>query len=112
MTAARSSSYRFDVLSESIPETPPSTTPSNSYSKTLPSATTPFRLLVKNWDIYVDDFCGLVQGNQWTRCMVKQILFQVLDKIFWPMDDINMKFWQESASVKKLKKKGIPGGPQ
>ena len=97
--------HRFYALSGSIPETPPSTAPSKSHSKIFSSAKTPFFLPVKYWDIYVDDFCGLVQGKQWTCRIVQQILFQALNKVFQPVDDNNTKFQQEPASVKKLKKR-------
>ena len=69
-----------------------------------PSTTKPFRYPLKYWDIYVDDFLGLVQGNQWTRQMVKRILFQALDLVFRPVDDDDTKFCEEPASVKKLRK--------
>ena len=71
---------------------------------TYPSATFPFHHPLRYWDIYVNNFCGLVQGDQWTRRMVKRILFQALDKVFRPVDDDDTKFRQEPASLKKLRK--------
>ena len=71
---------------------------------TYPSVTRPFRHPLCYWDIYVDNFCGLVQGDQWTRRMVKQILFQALDKVFRPVDAGDTKYRQEPASLKKLQK--------
>jgi len=38
------------------------------------------------WDIYVDDFIGLVQGNRWKRRRTKRILFHALDSVFRPVD--------------------------
>ena len=104
IAAARSSPHRFDIISESIPDVPPQTTRFESSSEVLPAATKPFRCPIKYWDIYVDDFCGLVQGNQWTRRLVKRILFQALDKVFRPLDEEDTQFRQEPASVKKLNK--------
>ena len=56
------------------------------------------------WDIYVDDYCGVIQGNKCQRQMVKRILFQALDKVFRPLDNDDTTFCQEPASIKKLKK--------
>ena len=52
----------------------------------------------------MDDFCGLVQGNKRTRRLVKRLLFRSLDKVFRPVDDLDTRFRQEPASLKKLKK--------
>ena len=101
MRLARVTPHRLDRVSESTPETP-MLTPKVS----IPSveATKPFQKPLKYWDIYVDDFCGLVQGNEWERRTVKRILFQALDKVFRPLDKHDTKFRQEPASIKKLKK--------
>ena len=80
----------------------PSSTPPTPLMPT--STTKPFRYPLKYWDIYVDDFLGLVQGNQWTRRMVKRILFQALDRVFRPIDDDDTEFREEPASIKKLRK--------
>jgi hypothetical protein len=103
MTRARVTPHRLDLVSESQPapeDTPTITTTS------IPAleSTTPFRKPIKYWDIYVDDFCGLVQGNKWERRAVKRILFQSLDKVFRPLDAADTAFRQEPASIKKLKK--------
>ena len=51
----------------------------------------------------MDDFCGLVQGNIWTRRWVKRILLRSLDRVFRPLDKHDNKFRQEPASLKKMK---------
>ena len=57
-----------------------------------------------HWDVYVDDFLGLVQGNPWRRQMVKRALLHFLDKNFRPVDPSDSSFRQEPASIKKLLK--------
>ena len=79
----------------------------SSMSMSTPNSTDStdsFHTPIKYWDIYVDDFCGLVQGNKWQRRTVKRILFQALDKVFWPLDNDDISYRQEPASIKKLKK--------
>ena len=102
MTKARNTPHRFDEVSESQPALELSAIES-PFVPPLP-ATKPFRKPIKYWDIYVDDFCGLVQGNKWERRAVKRILFQSLDQVFRPLDATDTEFRQEPASVKKLKK--------
>ena len=58
---------------------------------------------LRYWDIYVDDFCRLFQGNIWTRRWVKRILLRSLDRVFRPLDDHDTAFHQEPASLKKMK---------
>lgn len=69
--------------------------------------TNPFHTPLKYWDIYANDFCGLVQGNKWQHGVVKRILFQALDKVFRPLDKDDSIFRQETASIKKLKKGNV-----
>jgi len=85
-----------------IPSDGPSSEPSGQPS--FPPAAKQFRRPVAAWDIYVDDYCGITQGNRWQRRMVKRILFQALDKIFRPLDDDDTPFRQEPVSIKKCKK--------
>ena len=98
---ARLVPHRLDVISESLPAPlAPSVHPVD-LPQVAPSV--PLRKPLRYWDIYVDDFCGLVQGNRWTRRMVKRILFSSLDKVFRPLDALDTVFRQEPASMKKLK---------
>jgi hypothetical protein len=107
---ARSTPHRLDVVSESDP-TPSASSSSTDQLLSLPtassappSASKPFLRPLQYWDIYVDDFCGLVQGNKWKRRTVKRILFNALDKVFRPLDGNDTVFRQEPASLKKLRK--------
>ena len=99
---ARKTPHRLDTISETTPlEVPPITTAN------IPSipCTSPFKKPLRYWDIYVDDFCGLVQGNIWTRRWVKRVLLRSLDRVFRPLDKHDNKFRQEPASIKKMKPK-------
>ena len=84
--------HRLDVVSESDPKSTSSSTDTNSKpsiasTAIVLNATCAFWKPLCYWDICVDNFCSLSQGNKWQRCMVKQILFQALDKIFCPLDN-------------------------
>ncbi|VEU43031.1 unnamed protein product, partial [Pseudo-nitzschia multistriata] len=95
--------HRLDELSESVGELPLVTL---ATTDDLPQkeATAPFKQPLQYWDVYVDDFCGLVQGNVWTRRAVKRALFHSLDQVFRPLDSKDTPYRQEPASIKKLKK--------
>ncbi|VEU33676.1 unnamed protein product [Pseudo-nitzschia multistriata] len=96
--------HRLDEISESAGEAAEGE--EHSLQAKLPSArtTTPAKAPVRYWDIYVDDFCGLVQGNKWTRRAVKRALLHSLDRVFRPLDKEDTPYRQEPASLKKLKK--------
>jgi hypothetical protein len=68
------------------------------------AAVRPSRKPLQYWDIYVDDFLGCVQGNQWHRRAVKRSLLHSLDRVFRPLDDADTQFRQEPASLKKMDK--------
>ena len=113
VAAARQAPHRLDVLSESTPIASPVPTPSHpscapaTLPITIPSSppvSSPYKKPVSYWDIYVDDFCGLAQGNEWRRRVVKRLLFRSLDKVFRPLDSADTPFRQEPASLKKLQK--------
>jgi hypothetical protein len=59
---------------------------------------------VDKWDVYVDDFIGLAQGNATRRQRVKCALLHSLDLVFRGLDDADGPHRQELASVKKLLK--------
>ena len=87
-------------MSETAPlNTPPITT---AHIPSIPCIS-PFKKPLRYWDIYVDNFCGLVQGNQWIRQWVKHILLRLLDRVFRPLGDTDTAFWQELVSLKKMK---------
>jgi hypothetical protein len=56
------------------------------------------------FDIYVDDFLGLAQGNPRTRNRLRRTLFHTLDEVLRPKDDHDTEARQEPISVKKLGK--------
>ena len=56
------------------------------------------------WDVYVDDFLGLVQGNKYRQHHIKRALLHAMDKVFRPLDPDDNPHRQEPASVKKLLK--------
>jgi hypothetical protein len=59
---------------------------------------------VKSWEVYVDDFIGMVQGNRKHRTHVKRILLSSLDEVMRRLDDADKVHRQEPASVKKMLK--------
>lgn len=56
------------------------------------------------WDVYVDDFIGVVQGNKHRRRRVKEVLLHALDDVFRPLDPSDNPNRQEPASLKKMSK--------
>jgi hypothetical protein len=59
---------------------------------------------LQQWDVYIDDFIGVVQGNL-KRCQcVKRALLHSLDKVFRGVDKLDNPNRQEHASLKKLLK--------
>ena len=96
----RKTPHCLDNISKTAPlDIPPIMTAHIPYTP----CTSLFKKPLRYWDIYVDDFCGLVQGNQWTRRWVKQILLRLLDRVFHLLDDNDTAFRQEPVSIKKMK---------
>ena len=56
------------------------------------------------FDIYVDDYCGVVQGNAKRRRWARRVLFDTIDNIFRPVQPGDNPHRQEPISVKKLRK--------
>jgi hypothetical protein len=54
------------------------------------------------WDVYIDDFPGLVQGGSRTRRRVKQDLIHTLETVLRPLDDADSYHRQEPDSLKKM----------
>ena len=97
---ARRTPHRLDTISKTAPlDILPITT---AHILSIP-CTSPFKNLLLYLDIYVDNFCGLVQGNQWIRQWVDLILLRLLDRVFRPLDNTDTAFWQEPASIKRMK---------
>ena len=55
-------------------------------------------------DIYEDDFCNLVQGNENQRRVVLRIILHTIAVVLRPLDPAMAGIHNEPASVKKLKK--------
>jgi len=56
------------------------------------------------WDVYMDDFLGLCQGNKQRRQHVKRHLLNSLDLVFRQLDNQDLPHRQEPASIKKMLK--------
>ena len=103
-----SSPHRLDAISESpigtVTEPLPRAVVSRS-STDVPQRDEPKLLRpLQYWDVYVDDFLGLAQGDTSRRQMIKRALLHALDQIFRPLQEGDVPTRQEPASVKKLKK--------
>jgi hypothetical protein len=59
---------------------------------------------VKAWDVYVDDFIGMVQGGSAHRRHVKRTLLHALDTVFRKLEPGDDPHRQEPASLKKMRK--------
>jgi hypothetical protein len=57
---------------------------------------------VKTWDVYVDDFIGLVQGGRSHHLHGKRVLISSLDEVLHCLDDNTYR--QEPVWVKKMLK--------
>jgi hypothetical protein len=56
------------------------------------------------WDVYVDDFWGMVQGGTQTRRRVKHALLHTLGTVLRPPDSDDSVHCQDPVSVKKMAK--------
>jgi hypothetical protein len=104
-----STQHRLDLLSETAPlpeeEGPPQSR--GTAAAPIPAPVTPSgrpRAALKSWDVYVDDFIGMVQGNHKHRRHVKRFLLHALDRVFRKLDKKDGPHCQEPASIKKMKK--------
>jgi hypothetical protein len=69
---------------------------------------------IKKWDIYVDNFIGLIQGGPRHCQHVNLAYLSTLDTVFRRLSPSDGPFRQEPASIKKMQKGGttwatIPG---
>jgi len=55
------------------------------------------------FDVFVDDFIGLAQGNRERLQRLRRILFHTIDDVFRPLDADDVPGRQEPISIKKLK---------
>jgi hypothetical protein len=121
--------HRLDAVSESpVPDVPPATSsespvpdvtrapspqppllrrserPAPLPKGPRPSTASHYKRPIALWDVYVDDFLGLVQGGTRTRRRVKRALLHTLDTVLRPLDGHDSPFRQEPASTKKMAK--------
>ncbi len=103
--------HRLDEVSES-PAIPPELLPDTKDPKIAvpipPVHSGGCRKLSKkpiaHTEVYVDDYCSVVQGNKKRRRRLKAILLHTLDSVFRPLSPEDSPHRQEPASVKKFKK--------
>jgi hypothetical protein len=69
-----------------------------------PKCATHYRTPLALWDVYVDDFLGLVQGGARARRRVKCVLLHTLHTILRPLDSDNSVHLQGPAYTKKMAK--------
>jgi hypothetical protein len=101
--------HRLDAISETpiVLEPHPIVTTAGPGTLALPTGTWSHSskpVPVKYWDVYVDDFVGMVQGSPKHRQHVKRTLLSSLDVVLRPLDDQENVHRQEPASVKKMLK--------
>ena len=97
--------HRLEELAESAPPAEQSNGP-QSVPNFQPLTPHGPKLLkpVQYWDVYVDDFLGLVQGGTHRRKIAKRALLHSLDRVFRPLEPLDNPHRQEPASIKKLLK--------
>jgi hypothetical protein len=101
--------HRLDVLSETpiIPKPHPLVSTAGPEILTLPSGTrfhSSKPVPVKSWDVYVDDFVVMVQGNYKHQQHMKRSLLSSLEKVLRRVDGQDNVHRQDPASVKKMLK--------
>jgi hypothetical protein len=85
---------------KSTPSLEPTSLPTRPHLPETPHYGPPLSL----WNVYVDDFLGLVQGGRRTRLSVKRALLHSLDQVMRPLDSTYSSFRQEPSSVKNMGK--------
>jgi len=79
-------------LPNAIPITQPLDAPSNMTSQQPPAKT----------EVYVDDFCNMMQGNCRWRRIAKRILFHTINEVLTPLEPEYSTLHKEPISIKKL----------
>jgi hypothetical protein len=59
---------------------------------------------VKSWDVYVDDFIGMFQGNKHHRQHVKRVILHALDSVFRKLEHTDGPHLKEPASINNMLK--------
>jgi hypothetical protein len=104
-----SSPHRLDDISETPPLVIPNVpraiagqAPTHLAPQSSPAGRPPPP--VKSWDVYVDNFIRMVQGNRVHRQHVKRVLIHALDSFFRKLETTDNPHRQEPASIKKMLK--------
>lgn len=105
--------HHLDHLAETPPPDPPAPTPFPQVPgapKPVPSLPQPSHPVsqpatrpLNYCDVYVDDFCNLVQGNPRRRTIVRRTIMHHIDKVFPPLHPLPEGPHKEPISIKKLK---------
>ena len=96
--------HRLDELAETQPQPDPLAAQAPEPDFAAPQTGEHYHKPVQYWDVYVDDFIGLAQGNRWRRRDIKRALLHTLDSVFRGLSPTDNPHRQEPASVKKLLK--------
>lgn len=105
--------HRLDAVCDTPPEpvVPQSTVPPVNTSVPAPSSIDPelarlqsIARRLQQFDIYVDDYIGLVQGSVDHRQKVQRVLLHTINKLFRPLAPDDPPERKEPVSVKKAKK--------
>ena len=103
--------HQLETTSESHgePEAQPNKASPSMAAPSLPTPIGPsqhglFKKPIACWDVHVDDFIGLAQGNRWRQRKTKRLLLHSLDSVFQGLESTNNPHRQEPASVKKMPK--------
>jgi hypothetical protein len=101
--AKKATTKPFHLAPTTARPSPPTITAVPSLPTPKPTTRKPLDNPLNYVDVYVDDFCNLIQGNRRRRRMARRILFHTIDEVLRPLDP-TQKFQQEPTSVKKLRK--------
>jgi hypothetical protein len=91
-------------VATSNPATSPIILPNQLPRGARPKGATHYRTPLALWDVYVDDFLGMVQGGTRARRRVKRALLHTLDTVLRPLGSDDSVHHQEPVSVKKMAK--------
>jgi hypothetical protein len=108
MQGARPPPHRLDSIADTAP-TPDATPTRAGNIHSMPAPPPVIKQLsgrrpLGRFEVYIDDFCGVVQGGARRRRRVRRILFDTLDRVFRPLEPGDPEHRSEPASVKKLLK--------